>query len=198
MRASNGMIVGGATLAALAIGLGGMALQGGWTVDGALAGTRLTARWAFPWFIAAFAASSIATLWPGGWRTTLLRRRRAIGLAFAANHGVHLGFILLTALVFHHPLNPVSIVGGGLTYVFIGLMALTSNDASVRIMGRRGWKVLHTVGAWLILLIFTNSYVGRLAEKPWLAIPTLALVAAALLLKIAAFAKVRLRAQAAA
>jgi len=197
MRLSNGMIVGGAALAALAIGVGGMALQGGWTEEGALAGTRLTARWAFPWFIAAFAASSLASLWPGGWRTALLRRRRAVGLAFAANHGVHLGFILLAALVFGHSLSPVAVIGGGLTYVFIGLMALTSNDASVRLLGRGGWKLLHNTGGWLVLLIFTNSYVGRLGEKPWLAVPALTLVAAAVLLRAASFARRRLRAQAA-
>jgi sulfoxide reductase heme-binding subunit YedZ len=194
-RLGTGTIVGLSALAALAVGLGGMALQGGWTAEGAGAATRLTARWAFPWFIAAFAASSLATVWPGGWRTTLLRRRRAVGLAFAANHGVHLAFILLGVLVFEQTAKPVTVVGGGAAYVLIALMAATSSDAAVRWLGRARWKLLHAVGGWVVLLIFTNSYIGRLAEKPWLAIPSLALIAAALLLRIAAFARTRRRAR---
>ncbi len=187
----TGTIVGFSALAALAVGATGMALQGGWTVEGAAAGARLTARWAFPWFIAAWSASSLATLWPGGWRRALLRRRRAVGLAFAANHFVHLGFILLTGLVFGHPFGWITILGGGTGYALIGAMALTSSDAAVRWMGPARWKLLHFVGGWIVLLIFANSYVGRIPEKPWVGVPAAALIAAALLLRLAAFMKAR-------
>ena len=85
-------IVIGTAIAATLIGVGAMALAG---VDqeGARAAASLTARWAFVWFITAWSASSVAKLWPGGWRAALLRRRRAVGLGFAANHFVHLGFV---------------------------------------------------------------------------------------------------------
>lgn len=197
MRLATWKIVGLSALVALAIGVTAMALQGGWSADGAGAGTRLTARWSFPWFIAAWSASSLAILWPGGWRTALLRRRRAVGLAFAVNHGVHLGFILLAAFVFGHENAKLQIYGGGFAYVLIALMAATSNDLSVRLLGPKVWKGLHATGGWVVLFIFTRSYVGRLGEKPWLAIPAVTLIGLALLLRLAAYLKTRRRLQAA-
>jgi methionine sulfoxide reductase heme-binding subunit len=197
MRIPTWTIVSGAALMALALGLGFMQAYGGWTKEGVLAGTAITARWAFPFFIAAWSASSLAKLWPGGWRTALLRRRRAIGLAFAANHFVHLGFITAAVSSFGvtRPLFVYLVAGGA--YVMIALMALTSNDAAQRKMGFRNWKLLHTVGGWWVLVIFTNSYVSRLMEKPAIAGPAVALIAVALTLRIAAALKGRMRAQAA-
>jgi DMSO/TMAO reductase YedYZ heme-binding membrane subunit len=197
MKISTPALVAGAALAAVLIGATGFALGGGWSHEGALEATRLTARFAFPWFIAAWAASALASLWPGGWRTTLLRRRRAVGLSFAACHLVHLGFILTLALVFHHVLPKVTIYAGGFTYLLIAAMAATSNDAAVRALGRKGWGVLHTVGGLMVLLVFTNSYAGRLTAKPWLAIPALGLIALAVTLKLVAWAQRGRRLQAA-
>lgn len=184
-------IVLSAAALALFLGGGAMALGGGWTEAGVLEGVRITARWAFPWFIAAWSASSVASLWPGGWRTGLLRRRRALGLAFAANHFVHLGFIILAATRFGVALNPVSLIGGGTAYVLIAAMAVTSNDAAIHWMGRARWKWLHATGGWAVFLIFTNSYVGRLGEKPWLAVPALGLIGLALALRVTAMIRRR-------
>jgi sulfoxide reductase heme-binding subunit YedZ len=197
MRIPTWTIVSGAALMALALGLGFLQAYGGWTREGVLAGTAITARWAFPFFIAAWSASSLAKLWPGGWRTALLRRRRAIGLAFAANHFVHLGFITAAVSSFGvtRPLFVYLVAGGA--YAMIALMALTSNDAAQRKMGFRNWKLLHAVGGWWVLVIFTNSYVSRLMEKPAIAGPAVALIAVALTLRIAAALKGRMRAQAA-
>lgn len=192
MKLSTPAMIGAAALAALAIGFGGLWWAGGWTREGILEGTRLTARWAFPWFMAAWSASALAQLWPGGWRTWMLRRRRAIGLSFAANHFVHLGFLTTAALAFHNPTAMVTLIGGGFGYVLIAAMAATSNNVSMRLMGR-GWKVLHVTGGLVILAIFANSYVGRLPTKPWLAIPAVSLIAVAVALKIAAYVKSRAR-----
>ena len=197
MKLSTPMIVLSAALAAVAVGVLGFLAGGGWTHEGALMATRLTARFSFPIFLLAWSASALATLFPGGWRTALLRRRRAVGLSFAAAHGVHLGFILIVALAFQHKLNPVSVYGGGFVYVLIAAMAATSNNASVRALGAARWKLLHTIGGIGILLVFTNSYVGRLMTKPMLAIPALALIALAVTLKLAAWLKRGRRLQAA-
>lgn len=196
MRIPTWTIVSGAALVAAALGVGFLQAGGGWTHEGALAGAAITARWAFPFFILAWSASSLAKLWPGGWRTALLRRRRAVGLAFAANHFVHLGFV--AAAISFGETRPlfVYLLGGG-AYVMIALMALTSNDAAQRWMGRGRWKLMHTIGGWWVLIIFTNSYVGRLMEKPAIAGPAVALIALALGLRIAAALKGRMRAQAA-
>jgi len=197
MKRPSWVIVLSAAAVAVLIAAAGFLLQGGWTQEGALAATRLTARWSFPWFLAAWTASSIATLWPGGWRAALLRRRRAVGLAFAANHGVHLACILIVTLVFGHEVPAITIGAGGTVYVFIALMAATSSDAAVRWMGASRWKLLHAVGGWGVLVVFTNSYVGRIDEKPWLAIPAAGLIGLALLLRAGAWIKRHRRAQAA-
>lgn len=181
-----------ALIASAIVGLG-YALEGGWSQDGALAAARWTARFSFLWFITAWSASALAKLWPGEWRTVLLRRRRAVGLGFAAAHFVHLGALLVAVLVFATPRSLTTIYGGGLGYVFVALMALTSNDWSVRTLGPRNWKLLHTVGGVVIAAIFFVSYFGRLEEKPWLAIPALSLLGGAVLLKFAAWMKGALR-----
>lgn len=197
MRTPTWVIVAGAAAVASLIAVAGALAFGGWTAEGVGAATRFTARWSFPWFLTAWTASSLATLWPGGWRTVLLRRRRAVGLAFAANHTVHFAALLTGILAFGRETALVTIVGGGTVYLFIALMALTSNDAAVRRMGPGRWRLLHAVGGWAILLVFTNSYVGRIGEKPWLGIPAAALIASAVLLRGLAWMKRHRRAQAA-
>lgn len=186
---STASLIGLAGLgAAIAAGLG-YALFGGWTSDAALAAARFTARFSFLWFVAAWSASALATLWPGGWRSVLMRRRRAVGLAFAAAHTVHLAALLVAVLAFANPRSLTSIVGGGLGYVLVALMALTSNDWWVRRLSPRTWRALHATGAWAIAGIFAFSYTGRLESKPWLAIPTLTLLGAVVVLKLMAFAR---------
>src|SRR5690606_35161711 len=75
-------------------------LVNGWSFDGAISAASWTARWSFIWFLLAWCASSLATLWPGGWRRQLLRRRRAAGISFAAAHVVHAVFFTTAILVF--------------------------------------------------------------------------------------------------
>jgi hypothetical protein len=197
VKITNARLVALAVSAALVIALAGMSLAGGWTREGALMATRLTARWSFPWFMAAWMASSLAAVWPGGWRAALLRRRRGVGLAFAANHGVHLIFILVSAYVFGVESARLQVIGGGFGYALIALMAATSNNASIRFLGPKLWRGLHALGGWVILGIFIKSYAGRLAEKPWLAIPALSLIGLALVLRLLAWLGRRQRLQAA-
>lgn len=118
---------------------------------------RFTVRWSAWWFAAAFAARPLHQAF-GGIGTLMLRRRRHLGLAFAAAHGVHaLAFSALIAATGFVP--PVTtIVGGGIGYAFIIAMALTSNDASQRALGRN-WKRLHATGMWVLWVIFTTGYV---------------------------------------
>src|SRR5262245_53659438 len=181
-----------ATLGAAGVAGLGFALEGGWSREGAEAAARFTARFSFLWFVAAFSASALATLWPGGWRAVMLRRRRAIGLGFAAAHFVHLGALLTVVVLFATPASATTVIGGGAGYVFVTLMALTSNDWSVRALGPRNWKLLHTAGAYAIAIIFFISYLGRIEDKLWLAVPALALLGGAVILRLAAWTK-RLR-----
>jgi methionine sulfoxide reductase heme-binding subunit len=184
-------IVGLTALAAIGVVAYGYAEFGGWNAEGAGAAARYTARFSFPIFVLAWSASALATLWPGGWRGVMLRRRRAIGLSFAAAHGVHFAALLVAVLVFAAQPSAKTVYGGGFGYVMVALMALTSNDWSLRKLGPRNWKALHTFGGLVIAVIFATSYVGRLEEKAWLAVPALSLLGAALVLKLAAGMKKR-------
>lgn len=190
-RISTPAIVGLATLAAAGVAAFGYAAFGGWTAESAGAAARYTARFSFPIFILAWSASALATLWPGEWRSVMLHRRRAIGLSFAAAHFVHLVALLIAVFVFAAQPSAKTIYGGGATYVLIAVMALTSNNWSVRTLGPRNWKVLHTIGGLAIAIVFTVSYLGRLEEKAWLAIPALTLLGVAMLLKLFAWMKKR-------
>ncbi|MEO8375667.1 MAG: hypothetical protein ABI471_10615 [Sphingomonas bacterium] len=183
--------IAAATALALAITIVAYLTHGGWTYEGAAAAARLTARNSFLWFLAAWSASALARLWPGGWRTALLRRRRSVGLGFAASHFVHLGALLIALLVFGHGTKLVTIVGGGAGYLFVLAMAVTSNDASVRRLGPQRWRLLHATGGYVIAGIFTFSYLGRLPTNPTLAVPMLTLISLAATLRILAWAKKR-------
>lgn len=153
-------------LAGLIAGLVAVAaafLVGGSNADIALHAARWTARTALPLFLVAFLASSLLRLWPNDTTRALMRRRRQWGLGFALAHTIHLKALAINVLVFGPSRDPETLVGGGLAYVFILLMALTSNDWSVKRLGR-WWKWLHVVGVHYIWLIFTLSYAGRLAD----------------------------------
>lgn len=190
-KVSTPAIIGLAALAAAGVAAYGYAEFGGWNAEGAGAAARYTARFSFPIFVAAWSASALATLWPGGWRSVMLRRRRAVGLSFAAAHFVHMAALLVAVFVFAAQPSAKTIYGGGATYVLIAAMALTSNDWSVRKLGPRHWKMLHTIGGLAVAIVFTVSYLGRLDAKPWLAIPALTLLGSAAALKMLAWMKKR-------
>jgi len=127
---------------------------------------RATARTSVVLFIAAFTASSAVRLWPRPLTKWMLRNRRYLGLSFAVSHAVHLVFIVYAAAVMGFlEINTVTLIGGGLAYVFIAAMAATSFDAAVTWLGRRRWQRLHTVGAYYIWFIFLQSYVPRALES---------------------------------
>jgi methionine sulfoxide reductase heme-binding subunit len=179
-----------ATFGALSVAASGFWAYG-WTVEGAGAATRLTARLALPWFLLAWGASALVVFWPGGWRQALLRRRRALGLSFAFTHFVHFGALTSMSAIFGREHSLVSLIGGGFTYIVITAMALTSNDQSIRWMGFKRWKSLHSWGGVLIALIFANSYLGRIETDPALGVPAFAAIVGVAILKIAAWRKRR-------
>ncbi len=124
--------------------------------------TRYTARLAFLIFILAFTSAALATLWPSPATHWIRRNRRAIGLSFALVHFVHLGALVAYFACIGERPGLVTMAGGGAAYVLVAIMAATSNDASVRKLGRTVWRRIHLFGSSYIWLIFMNSYVGRL------------------------------------
>jgi hypothetical protein len=149
----------------------------------------LTARTSLLLFLLAFAASAAYRLRPGPGTRWLLANRRYVGLSFASSHLVHL--LAIVALATRVPddfwghTQASTIVVGGIGYVFVALMAATSNDASVAWLGRRRWRLLHLVGAYWVWQVFLISYLLRATTAPANLVP-LALVLGAWGLRLAA------------
>ncbi|WP_417464458.1 ferric reductase-like transmembrane domain-containing protein [Kordiimonas sp.] len=140
-----------------------------------------TADMAFVLFFFAFTASSLMRLAPGPGPKFLMRNRRYIGLSFALVHGVHGALVLSNLALTPETRSIPELMAGGLAYLFLGLMAITSNNAAVRQLGAKRWKLLHKVGSYYIWLIFLATSLGRLAkdgpEFARLWIPALCLLA---------------------
>jgi methionine sulfoxide reductase heme-binding subunit len=161
-------------------------------VESWLLAARWTARVGFPIFIVTYAASSLAKLWPGELTRGLWRNRRWWGLGFAASHTVHLYALVTYNRMAGHDTSLQTLIGGGGAYAILYLMALTSNEAAMRALGRN-WKRLHTLGIHWLWFIFAFSYFGRVAEgeqMPYAGI-VLAVALAALGLRIAVAVKGR-------
>jgi len=136
---------------------------------GLRSGIRVTARTSVALFLAAFAASACAALHPSPLSKWLLRNRRALGVSFAVSMGVH-GALIVALWQTHREsflasVAPTTLLGGGVGFVFIALMAATSFDRTAALLGRRAWKVLHTVGMYYLWVVFAFSY-GPRAHAP--------------------------------
>ncbi len=178
-------------LVAAGIGIMTLALAAGdgWSEDGIRLAIRATARTSLALFCATFAAAALARAWPNGVTLWLRANRRYLGLSFAVSHLWHAFAIVALARLFPETLmrltSPATFAYGGLTYLFIALMAATSSDAAVRWLGPRRWRILHAVGAHAIWLNFVASEAKRLGVHPgyWAA---LGLLVAVMALRLAA------------
>jgi hypothetical protein len=131
---------------------------------------RATARTSVVLFALAFTASSLRRVWPGRASAWLVGNRRYLGVAFAVSHLAHLLAIFALAGWSGRRLvemtEPVVLVFGGLAYLFIAAMTVTSFDRSAAWLGPRRWQRLHTVGAYFIWFIFTLNFVPLAFSSP--------------------------------
>ncbi len=152
---------------------------------------RPTAWLAFALFITAFTASSIQILYRGTYGRWAMKNRRYIGLSFALVHFIHAGLVLSNLAFTEASRTAPVLAGGGMAYVFLALMALTSNNGAVRKMGAKNWKRLHKIGSYYIWLIFMATTVPDLPIT-WPLGAIIPLVGfLALFLRIAAWRKLR-------
>jgi hypothetical protein len=150
---------------------------------------RFTARTSITRVLRAFTAAALYRFWPNAWTRWQRQNRRYLGVSFAVSHFVHLLAILRLGRLAPDQLaaeaNAITWIFGGLAYVFIAAMTLTSFDRTAQMIGPRAWTILHTTGSYYVWLIFANSYVARAVQMPAY-IPVAALVVGALALRIAA------------
>lgn len=126
---------------------------------------RLTARLAFVVFLLVFVARPLQQLFATKFTAKLLRRRRLLGVAFAAVHSAHLGLIFYRVhvsdeFVLSYSANTL----GALVYLLIFAMFATSFDSTTRMLGPRNWKILHTFGLFVIFIAFAQREVPRSLE----------------------------------
>ena len=160
-------LTGLGTLYAAAIALAVLSLVVGQQLSAtpaehALLSARYTARVSFLWFMLVYLAGPGMKLWPNAASRWLAKRRRHLGIAFGILMTVHLVALLINITQFA-PRSFASLIPGMVAYAFIGLMVLTSNNASQRRMGT-WWRRMHTAGMHWIWFIFLASYATRVFD----------------------------------
>ena len=161
LRTRTGPIIGATVLAGIGL-LAGFFLGQNYETQWLLA-ARYTARASFAVFLIVYSASSLLRLWPSTMTKSLVRYRRQWGLGFALAHTIHLGALAYYNIIILNMPGLQALLGGGLAYGLMFVMAATSNSASMRMMGR-WWKRVHIFGIHWIWFIFTFSYFGRLFD----------------------------------
>ena len=120
-------------------------------------------------FCATFAARPLHQWISSGATKWLLRNRRALGVSFSVMHFTHLGALAILALAFPvyftDGVDAATLYGGGLAYVLLLAMTITSFDRTAAWMGRCAWKALHTTGAWVLWGILTLNYTGATLDN---------------------------------
>lgn len=125
------------------------------------AASRATAGVSAGFFLAAFSAASLAQLWRSDATHWLRRERRGLGLGFVGAYVVHL-LAVIGSSVAGDPPGPLAVLGGGLAYLLVFAMALTSRDRAVVWLGQRRWQLLHGAGMYYLWTIFTLSYLASI------------------------------------
>jgi hypothetical protein len=155
---------------------------------------RATARSSALLFLAAFLARPARQLWRASATAFLLRNRRYLGVSMAVSHAIHAAAIVWLSRSFPsaYQADIVTLIGGGLGFAFLALMAVTSSDAAVSWLGRARWQLLHRTGSWYVWGIFTITFVPD-PSYGWDALHAIAVLAflAAPVVRATAWAKTR-------
>ena len=130
---------------------------------------RITADFSVFLFLLSFSASAINMILKNRISKFLLSYRNQFGISFAISHLFHLLFIATYAsmnpTVFFENRSFIVFLLGGTTYLFIIAMLFTSFTRFRKMLSNKSWKRLHTIGSYLILLVFLNSFMGRVTES---------------------------------
>jgi methionine sulfoxide reductase heme-binding subunit len=151
----------------------------GFTVPAFIEALRYLTKVSYLIFMLAFVARPLHDLFHNRTTAWLVANRRYIGLSFAAWHLIHwpiLGSIMwiVGPAKFWAFFGDFAIPAGSVLLV-ISLLALTSNNASQRFLGKRVWGAIHTAGIYVIWGWFFKVYVlSKLpqitdpAQKPYI------------------------------
>ncbi|MCH9649132.1 MAG: hypothetical protein K0U98_12910 [Deltaproteobacteria bacterium] len=157
-----------------------VAVRHGWGDEGLRGAIRVTARSSLFLFLFAFSASSLKTFLPSDGTRWLLANRRFFGIAFALSHLIHGAAIITLATLTGGGSLTARVVGlgsAGVLYGFILFMLATSFDRTAAWVGPRWWKIVHTLGSYLVYLTFLATYARKATDSPAFLPHTLLLLA---------------------
>ena len=144
--------------------------------DSMQAFARYSAHVSFGYLLLAYAIGPLNQVLPVSFMQQLRSMRRVIGLNFAIAHSIHLLALVIYLAEKSEMPTTAALVGGGVGYALMYLMALTSTDAMVQKLGFRKWKVLHTVGMQYLVVIFAVTFLGGIIEGRWFSLNALNLI----------------------
>ena len=129
---------------------------------------RSTAKCSFILFMFAFVASSLHHYLKNPFTKWLLANRRYIGVSFAISHYLHLtALVLMTMYIDFNVFEDRGVFKtavGAIAYLFMTLMTLTSFDRTRNLFGVKNWKRIHTIGGYLLWVIFAKSYILDMSD----------------------------------
>lgn len=137
---------------------------GGFTEESTRMAIAWSAKISFVLFCMAFAASAAHKRIKNSFSFWWLMNRKYFGISFAISHLIHLVFLVVLQQVFHPVFDQAditSLMAGGMVYVFLILMLLTSFETFSKYLSRKNWKLLHTIGGYWIWVIFMSTYVKK-------------------------------------
>jgi len=159
----------------------------GFNEDGTRAAIAWSAKISFTLFCLAFAASTAHLRIRNSLSFWWLMNRKYFGISFAINHLLHLSFLVILQQVFHPVFDlaaGTSLVAGGLAYLFIVLMLLTSFETFAKYLSQKNWKLLHTIGGYWIWVIFMSTYFKKVMNVGVSFLPFVLVLIFVLLLRI--------------
>lgn len=169
-RRLGGWVLVAMTAGAVALLVAGILYREGCDAPGLRAVLRATARLSAGLLALVMVARPLRQLWPAAPSAWLLRNRRYLGLSFAVSQLTHAAAVAalsgfsLTRL--WRGAGWFTTIFGGTGFAFVLLMAVTSFAPVVSWLGRRRFRLLHTVGIYYLTIVFLNTYVPAAIAVP--------------------------------
>ncbi len=153
----------------------------GWTETANREIIRWSARVSFVCFCLAFAANGLHQVAKNSLSFWVLMNRKHLGISFAISHYIHLAALGILQYVFHPVFtlaDDTSLLAGGMAYLFMTLMFLTSFERFASYLTKQQWKWLHVIGGSWIWIVFMSTYFKRALTEPlhWIYIAILLVV----------------------
>jgi hypothetical protein len=117
---------------------------------------RVTARWSFVLFWAAYAGAAVSRLF-GPWVAGLARRGREIGLAYASAQLVHISLVVWLLYIGGGPTGRMIFFWVGIFFTYV--LAMLSLPRLHHLLGERLWRLVLNVGLEYIALVFAMDFI---------------------------------------